>query len=88
MPASAAAEPAPPPSIKLVSWNVASLPSLQAFVEHQHGSMARFLDSLACDIFCVQVSRHTRARFSRGKTRRLHPSSFVPSVTSTPPHTQ
>jgi len=40
--------------MKIISWNVASLPALQGFIEHEKGSMRRFLDDLGVDIMCFQ----------------------------------
>jgi exonuclease III len=40
--------------VKIISWNVASLPALQGFIEHEKGSMNRFLEDLCVDIMCFQ----------------------------------
>lgn len=47
----------PPRTLKLVSWNVASLPSLEPYVKHEHGDLKAFLASLGCDVFCVQETK-------------------------------
>ncbi len=54
---STAPPPPPPTTLKLVSWNVASLPALETYINHEHGSMAAFLASLGCDVFCVQETK-------------------------------
>lgn len=56
-PAAAAADPGS--RFKLVSWNVASLPSLESHIRHEKGGMAAFLKALGCDLFCVQETKLT-----------------------------
>ena len=40
--------------MKIISWNVASLPALQGFIEHEKGSMKRWVEDLGVDIMCFQ----------------------------------
>lgn len=40
--------------MKIISWNVASLPALQGFIEHERVSMKRWLEDLGVDIMCFQ----------------------------------
>lgn len=56
--------------LKLVSWNVASLPSLESHIKHEKGCMAHFLAELGCDVFCVQETKLNPEQVMH-RTRRL-----------------
>jgi exonuclease III len=62
--------------MKIISWNVASLPALKGFIEHEKGSMKQFLDDLGVDIMCFQGGKSrigkkgVGKREARGKGKR------------------
>ena len=45
--------------MRLMTWNVASLPAIQGFIEHEKKSMKQFLEGppLALDIACFQETK-------------------------------
>lgn len=50
--------------VHIVSWNVASWATTLAQIRRHHGSLARYLDLLQCDILCVQETKLTREKLA------------------------
>ncbi len=71
--------------MKIISWNVASLPALQGFIEHEKGSMSRFLEDAGVDIMCFQ-GRLVCVRLAYASIPVHH--AAAPPYLSTHTHTQ